>query len=82
MAIMGGDETKISQKTAKEVVEELKNAGFEEKRSGGHRSGGDHHFFQHPDGRATVVPYTRKKDRIALGTYKAIRRQARLDGKR
>ncbi|MFQ9706096.1 MAG: type II toxin-antitoxin system HicA family toxin [Limosilactobacillus pontis] len=59
---------------------ELKVAGFEEKRSGGHK-GGDHHFFQHPDGRTTVVPYTRKKDRIALGTYKAIRRQAGLDKK-
>ena len=71
----------ISQVTAREVVTELRNAGFEEKRSGGHR-GGDHHLFKHPDGRTTVVPYTRKKDRIALGTYKAIRRQARLDGKR
>lgn len=68
----------ISKYTAKQVIQELKAAGFVESRSGGHHKGGDHHFYKHPDGRTTTVPYTRLKDVIQLGTYKAIKRQAKL----
>ena len=63
---------------AGDLVEKLKEAGFEEKRGISHKHGGDHHFFVHPDGRSTTVPFTRKKDSIAPGTYNAILRQAGL----
>ena len=73
------DEAIIVEIKAAEVVKQLTEAGFVEKKSSGHQHGGDHHFFRNPDGRTTTVPYTRLKDSIAVGTYKAILRQAKLN---
>ena len=36
---------------------------------------GDHHIFVNGNGKKIVVPYSRLKDSIATGTYKAILRQ-------
>lgn len=68
----------IPKVKAKEVIQELKDAGFVEVKSGGHHKRGDHHFYKHEDGRTTTVPYARLKDVIQPGTYSAIRRQAKL----
>lgn len=43
--------TRLPRLTGKEVVAALQTAGF-----GVVRIKGSHHFLQHPDGRATVVP--------------------------
>ncbi len=43
--------SKVPLLNAKEVAKALKNLGFELK-----RQEGSHMFFQHPDGRTTVVP--------------------------
>lgn len=66
------------ERNAGDLVQELKKAGFKEERGTSHKHGGDHHFFVHPDGRSTTVPFSRKKDSIAPGTYNAILRQAGL----
>lgn len=56
--------------TAKEVVGKLKEQGF----INDHVTG-DHHIFVNSTGKKIVVPYSRLKDSIATGTYKAILRQ-------
>lgn len=60
----------MANHTAKEVVEKLKEQGF----INDHVTG-DHHIFVNSNGKKIVVPYSRLKDSIATGTYKAILRQ-------
>lgn len=71
---------RMSQVKADELVKYLKNNGFKEARSlkGGHKNGGDHHFYVHPDGRCTTIAFSNRKTIIPQGTYKAILKQTNL----
>lgn len=70
----GGD--KMSEMTAKKLIGLLKKNGYHEV-----SIKGDHHKYKREtDGKTFVVPYTSLKSTIAPGTYKAICRQAGIDG--
>lgn len=70
----------LSQIEAGELVKYIQKNGFKEARTlkSGHKKGGDHHFYVHPDGRTTTIRYTGRKDLIPVGTYKAILKQTHL----
>ena len=70
----------LSQIIADELVKYFRKNGFVEARTlkSGHKHGGDHHIYIHPDGREATIPYSSRKDTIAPGTYKSILKQARL----
>jgi predicted RNA binding protein YcfA (HicA-like mRNA interferase family) len=57
----------------REVVEQLKNAGWRHV-----RTRGDHRIFRNSDGRITVVS-GRLGDDVRPGTYKAILRQTKIE---
>lgn len=66
----------IVEYKAKAVVRALNRKGFVET-----MVNGDHHKFKSPDGRVTVVPYSKLGDTIYTGTLQAILRQAGISKK-
>lgn len=64
----------MSEYKAKEVIEILKQRGYEEK-----SIRGDHHKYSDKFGHVVIVPYTTRNSAIAVGTYKAIIRQLNQD---
>ena len=66
----------MSEMTAKKLIGLLKKNGYHEV-----SIKGDHHKYKREtDGKTFVVPYTSLKSTIAPGTYKAICKQAGIDG--
>ena len=64
---------KLPLMTASEFTKVLKKLGFEFK-----RQQGSHMFFEHPDGRTTIVPVHTNKD-IGKGLLKAILDEIQMD---
>ncbi len=63
------------QITARIIVHQLEQSGFKEV-----SVRGDHHKFRNNNGKMVIVPYSRLKENIQIGTYESILRQAGLKG--
>lgn len=65
--------TRVTPLKPRTIISILKNLGFQPI-----RQRGSHIFFNHPDGRCTVVPYHKGED-ISKGLIKSILNDIELD---
>ena len=53
--------------TARQLIKARQQDGFLNT-----RTRGSHHFYEHPDGRATTVSYHKRSDTFPIGTLKGM----------